>query len=77
MIVSFCEFLDYSWGCNLLRRFPVSVRKITLRWGCILGGEGLPTSTMKFEPSRIIMIPQYLMVKFKLIEKLKMNFVAL
>lgn len=34
-------------------------------------------STMKFEPSRIIMIPQYLMVKFKLIEKLKMNFVAL
>lgn len=46
-------------------------------------GEGLPTSTMKFEPSRIKMIPQYLMVNFKSIEKLKkkkakmINFVAL
>lgn len=39
-------------------------------------------STMKFEPSRIKMIPQYLMVKFKSIETLKkkakmINFVAL
>lgn len=38
---------------------------------------------MKFEPSRIKMIPQYLMVNFKSIEKLKkkkakmINFVAL
>lgn len=42
MIVSFCEFLDYSWGCNLLRRFPVLVRKITLRWGCIFVAKGYP-----------------------------------
>lgn len=42
MIVSFCEFLDYSWGCNLVRRFSVSVRNITLRWGCIFVAKGYP-----------------------------------
>lgn len=53
MIVSFCEFLDYSWGCNLMRRFSVSVRNITLSKLFFVvdinsdGGGGYPQISLK------------------------------